>query len=77
MISSSRMDRTRFKSREDEIDYRLIYGISFAVFLVMALGARMIDWSGPAHDTTFGKRQSVFMQARSNASSAAAFAFMQ
>jgi hypothetical protein len=78
MITTARIGRARrFKSREDEIDYRLIYAISFVLFLVVAIGGRIADWSGIAQGLVHSERKSILKQAKSDASSAVAFAFMQ
>jgi hypothetical protein len=65
-----------FRSREDEWDYRLIYAMSFAMFFTAAAGARVTDWSWMSDDAAKKPRKSVVAQAKSDASTAVAFAFM-
>ena len=72
-----RTDDRRFRSREDKIDYNLIYAISFATCLAAAAGVRFTHWSSHHPDGEPQARKSLFEQARSDASTVVEFAFMQ
>ncbi len=74
---ASRRHDKRFNSHEDELDYKLIYSISFAVFFAAAVGSNLTQWAWPSRDTDKRERKSILEKARSDASSAVAFSFMQ
>ena len=67
----------RFSSVEDEFDYKLIYSISFAIFFAAAVGSNLTQWAWPSRDADKRDRKSILEKARSDASSAVAFSFMQ
>jgi len=74
---ATRQTNPRVKSRQDQIDYNLIYAVSFATCLAAAAGERLVHWSGPHGDQSAGPRKSLLQQARSDASTVVEFAFMQ
>lgn len=64
-------------SQEDQVDYNLIYAISFATCLAANAGVRLAHWSSHQEAASQEPRKSVLQQARSDASTMAAFAFMR
>ncbi len=60
----------------DRSDFRLIFGASYLLFLLVAVGRRLVPrrrWQGaPAR----GRRRSVFAEARAAAATYLPFAFM-
>jgi hypothetical protein len=75
-FNGTRVERP-LKSQEDQIDYNLIYAISFATCLAANAGVRLAHWSSFEENTAHEPRKSVLQQARSDASTMAAFAFMR
>ncbi|MCC3750950.1 MAG: hypothetical protein LLP51_06105 [Halorhodospira halophila] len=61
--------------RKEEAQYRLLMAVSFAVFLVGALLARLVPARWRAAQQK-GERQSVIAEARAAAQTSVPFAFM-
>jgi hypothetical protein len=59
---------------QEEVDYRLIFGIAFMAFLVGAIVSRVMPWRAGAREA--GRAHSVFAQARAAADRIVPFAFM-
>jgi hypothetical protein len=74
---ASRKQDKRFNSLADEFDYKLIYVISFAVFFAAAVASTLTQWAWQSRDADKRERKSILEKARSDASSAVAFSFMQ
>ena len=74
--NSQRLNRTP-ESRKDHIDYNLIYAISFAACLAANAGVWLAHWPSLKEKGSEAPRNSVLQKARSDASTIAAFAFMQ
>jgi hypothetical protein len=74
MLNSSG-SQSRFR-KEEALEFRLLYAVSFALFLVAAVIARLVPW----HWRPFVRRQSgglsIIGEARAAASTCIPFAFM-
>ncbi len=74
---NTRHDDRQLKSQQDNVDYKLIYAVSFATCLAANAGVWLAHWPSPQEKTSQEPRKSVLQQARSDASTMTAFAFMQ
>jgi hypothetical protein len=68
--------KARSRTHQDRIEYRLIFGAAFLVFLVAAAVSRLLPARGRSGQAVNGRRASVFESARMAAGSTIPFAFM-
>lgn len=63
--------------RREVLEYRLIFFLSFAFFLVAVLVARLVPWSSQRVRPGFKGHRSIISEARAAAHTCIPFAFMR
>jgi hypothetical protein len=73
--TASRRSASKFK-RAESIEFRLIFAAAFVVFLVAAIGERMLPTRWIRDASAADKRPTIVAQAKAAANTCAAYAFM-
>lgn len=75
-VDARRQAVARRSDMADAIQYRAIYAVCFAVFLLAASLARLMPWTWLAHPDGTTRRPSIFEQASEAAGTCTTYAFM-
>jgi hypothetical protein len=62
--------------RRNSFEFRAIYFMCFAVFLIAAIAERLLPWNWQAQPQTSVRRRSIIEQVREAAGTCTAYAFM-